>query len=313
MESSCKWIVKEEHRTGQHSSALSHNPSPNATSDTAALDRISQVPKASGPRVLSKRSLFLRFQGWRIRTPWAGVTLMGGHAPFIITALMQALAPYQMRNNLLLHLSSLWSGRGGTFHCGLGSEVWKAEEYLPEVMSLIRRENGLRIPEPETSFTYTILRVDELRSNSSSIASTVQSSRVIILLWHKCLPFREWASSPHRKSPMLIKSLVKSCPPQEMRSTEWDVSLVFRSLTRHPYEPVKKVSDRDLFLKSLFLLAFASARRVDELHNISAQIHHLEGWDFPFLLCQTLWLRPKIPLFQMTYSTYFQYVSFGTS
>ena len=66
---------------------------------------------------------------------------------------------------------------------------------------------------------------------------------------------------------MLIKSFVKSCP-QEARPPNWDMSLVIRSLMRHPYESLKKVLVRDLTLKTLFLLAVASAKRVDELHRL---------------------------------------------
>ena len=45
--------------------------------------------------------------------------------------------------------------------------------------------------------------------------------------------------------------------------------------------------DRDLALKTVFLLALASAKRVDELHALSVQVGHSEGWrslSFSFVL-----------------------------
>ena len=53
------------------------------------------------------------------------------------------------------------------------------------------------------------------------------------------------------------------------------MSLVLKSLMRHPYKPQKVASDR---LHSPFLLGHASAKRVGELHGQSAEVHYLEGW-----------------------------------
>ena len=60
------------------------------------------------------------------------------------------------------------------------------------------------------------------------------------------------------------------------------LSLVFCCLTKHPHEPHKKVSDRDLTFKTLFLLALASAKMVSELHRLLAKVHHSEGWQSLF-------------------------------
>lgn len=77
---------------------------------------------------------------------------------------------------------------------------------------------------------------------------------------------------------MLFKSFEKSCPPREVKPPQWDVSLVLSSLRGSPYEPLAKASDRDLTLKTVFLLALASAKRVGELHALSATVGHSEGW-----------------------------------
>ena len=77
---------------------------------------------------------------------------------------------------------------------------------------------------------------------------------------------------------MLFRSLEKSCPPREVKLPQWDVSLVLEALRGAPYEPLKQASDRNLTLKTVFLLSLASAKGVSELHALSAQVGHSEGW-----------------------------------
>ena len=78
---------------------------------------------------------------------------------------------------------------------------------------------------------------------------------------------------------MLMRSFAKSCPPREIRPPEWDVTLVLRSLTEAPYEPLRQASLRDVTLKTVFLLALASAKRIGELHGLSFQVRHSRGWN----------------------------------
>ena len=77
---------------------------------------------------------------------------------------------------------------------------------------------------------------------------------------------------------MLFRSFEKSCPPREVKPPLWNVTLVLESLRGPPYEPLKRASDRDLTLKTVFLLALASAKRVGELHALTAKVGHSEGW-----------------------------------
>ena len=77
---------------------------------------------------------------------------------------------------------------------------------------------------------------------------------------------------------MLMKSFEQSFPPRELRPPAWDVTLVLRSLTQTPYEPLNLCSDRDLTIKTVFLLALASSKRVSELHGLSYVTKHSRGW-----------------------------------
>ena len=76
----------------------------------------------------------------------------------------------------------------------------------------------------------------------------------------------------------LFRSFAVSCPPRSPRLPAWDLSLVLRSLLRPPYEPLRAASLRDVSLKTVFLLALATARRVSGLHGLSAAVRHSKGW-----------------------------------
>ena len=73
---------------------------------------------------------------------------------------------------------------------------------------------------------------------------------------------------------MLIRSFSKSVRPEELHPSAWDVTLLLQSLTRASYKPLQTVDERFLAEKTLFLLAFASAKRVGELHALSHRVSH---------------------------------------
>ena len=84
--------------------------------------------------------------------------------------------------------------------------------------------------------------------------------------------------SDSRELAMLFRGFAKSCPTTDLRPLAWDVALVLNSLTAAPYEPIKEAEERLLAHKTLFLLAFASAKRVGELHALSHRVSHSVGW-----------------------------------
>ncbi|XP_068250260.1 uncharacterized protein [Palaemon carinicauda] len=77
---------------------------------------------------------------------------------------------------------------------------------------------------------------------------------------------------------MLIRSFEQACPPQASRVPQWDVARVLKMLSEPPFEPLKDIVDRDLTLKTVFLLALASAKRVGEIHGLSYEVSHSKGW-----------------------------------
>ena len=76
----------------------------------------------------------------------------------------------------------------------------------------------------------------------------------------------------------LIKNFEQEIPPRQLRLPAWDLSLVLNSLRRAPYEPLEAASFKDVTLKTVFLVALASAKRVSELHALSYVVSRKRGW-----------------------------------
>jgi integrase len=58
----------------------------------------------------------------------------------------------------------------------------------------------------------------------------------------------------------------------------WDLALVLLSLTKAPYEPMISAELKHVTLKTVFLLALASGKRRSEIHALTKDVSHSEGW-----------------------------------
>ena len=94
-----------------------------------------------------------------------------------------------------------------------------------------------------------------------------------------------------------LKGARRLRPPRGLRAPPWDLRLVLGSLVGAPYEPLDQVDLKFLALKTLFLLAVCSAKRVGELHALSVDEECIawkpEGagvrlWPNPFFLPKVL-------------------------
>ena len=95
-----------------------------------------------------------------------------------------------------------------------------------------------------------------------------------------------WDLVSFREITMLLRSFSRYMDPDELRPPAWNVALVLQSLTGAPYEPLRTCDERFLAQKTLFLLALASAKRIDELHALS--LIPGAGLRFPFLSSRAL-------------------------
>ena len=65
-------------------------------------------------------------------------------------------------------------------------------------------------------------------------------------------------------------------PPRPPSVPMWDLSLVLEALRAHPFEPLETVDMKYLTLKTVFLIALSSVKRVGDLHALSVNAACLE-------------------------------------
>ncbi len=87
-----------------------------------------------------------------------------------------------------------------------------------------------------------------------------------------------------------LKGVSRLRPSRKGMVPQWDLNLVLSSLSCAPFEPLTNAAVKWLSLKSAFLLAIATARRVSELHALSVSPQCLR-WG-PECKQVTLWPNP---------------------
>ena len=71
---------------------------------------------------------------------------------------------------------------------------------------------------------------------------------------------------------LLFKSFKKSGERERIRPPHWDVNVVLLSLKVAPFEPLRNAPLKEMTMKTLFLVALATANRVGELQALSDQV-----------------------------------------
>ena len=70
----------------------------------------------------------------------------------------------------------------------------------------------------------------------------------------------------------LLRSFCLECPRPSSRIPPWDLLRVLHFLRGPPFKPLPSSSLQDLTQKVLFLVSFATARRVGELQAVSREV-----------------------------------------
>ncbi len=65
-------------------------------------------------------------------------------------------------------------------------------------------------------------------------------------------------------------------PPVRSRFPPWDLDVVLDALCRPPFKPIEEISDCHLTLKTVFLLAISSLKRVGDMQGLSVAPTHLD-------------------------------------
>ncbi len=103
-------------------------------------------------------------------------------------------------------------------------------------------------------------------------------------------PVDQVSISANRLVVAFLKGAVNLKPPVRAVCSQWDLQVVLDRLCLAPYEPVERADIRSLSMKTAFLLAITSARRVSELHALSVSSQCLR-WG-PEDSQVTLWPNP---------------------
>ncbi|XP_067226371.1 uncharacterized protein [Chanodichthys erythropterus] len=102
------------------------------------------------------------------------------------------------------------------------------------------------------------------------------SGRISCLKWaarfsipaQKC---GNWGSSLGR-DPLVVRFLrgaLRLRPVVRTKTPTWDLTIVLQGLAEAPFEPIEEVSDKFLTLKTIFLLAVSSLKRIGDLQALS--------------------------------------------
>ena len=71
---------------------------------------------------------------------------------------------------------------------------------------------------------------------------------------------------------LLFKAFKKSAPRRRIRPPHWDVNVVLSALKKRPFEPMLPSDIKEVTMKTLFLVALATAHRIGELQALSKNV-----------------------------------------
>ncbi|XP_070583499.1 uncharacterized protein [Erythrolamprus reginae] len=102
------------------------------------------------------------------------------------------------------------------------------------------------------------LALNTLKRHVAALSTMIQVAEVRSLAYHPWVKdFMRGASNQHS--------------PPVRRFPSWDLTLVLRALTKPPFEPLRSIPLQLLSIKTAFLVAITSARRVSELSALSVR------------------------------------------
>ena len=137
-------------------------------------------------------------------------------------------------------------------------------------------ENNLVLP-LEASVPEILRYLDFLRTSINLTPGTIVGHKTAIIVTLANSANRRLQDNLHIKQ--YVKGLLNTAKP---RTTvpDWDLSLVLNTLRRAPFEPIGSCELKYLTLKTVFLLAFATAARRSELHAFSKDFLRDEHWSY---------------------------------
>lgn len=135
--------------------------------------------------------------------------------------------------------------------------------------SFVKWCEPLRVSPLEASVPQILDYLEFLFTELKLVAGTVTGHKTAIIMTIERATNRVLRDNTNIKS--YIKAMLRTVKPVS-RIPLWDLALVLEALKKTPFEPLSQCSLRNLTLKTVFLVAFATAARRSELHALSDTI-----------------------------------------
>ena len=141
----------------------------------------------------------------------------------------------------------------------------------------------------------TVLEFLQARFSAGLTHSTLKVYVAAIAAYHALLDGQSLGRHP--LVTRFLRGALRLRPPVRSRIPPWDLVVVLEALCRPPFEPSQDISDRHLTLKTAFLLAITSLRRVGDLQALSVAPTYLDfapGMTKAFIYPRAGYV-PKVP------------------
>ncbi len=141
----------------------------------------------------------------------------------------------------------------------------------------------------------TVLEFLQARLSAGLTHSTLKVYVVAVSAYHTSLGGQSVGRNP--LVTRFLHGALRLRPPVRSRISPWDLAVVLDALCRPPFEPIEEISNRHLTLKTVFLLAVSSLKRVGDLQALSVAPTHLDfapGMAKAFLYPRAGYI-PKVP------------------
>ncbi len=141
----------------------------------------------------------------------------------------------------------------------------------------------------------TVLEFLQARLSAGLTHSTLKVYVAAISAYHASLGGQ--SVGRHHLVTRFLRGALRLRPPVRSRIPPWDLAVVLDALCRPPFEPIEEITDCHLTLKTVFLLAISSLKRVGDLQALSVAPTHLDfatGMAKAFLYPRAGYV-PKVP------------------
>ena len=126
---------------------------------------------------------------------------------------------------------------------------------------------AMRGHSPRTCPISVVLSFIQSLLKAGRAPATLKVYTAAISLYHE--PVDGKTVGAHKSVSLFLRGAKRLCPTRAQPVAKWDIHIVLDSLCRSPYEPMQSADLKWISMKTAFLMAITSAKRVSELHAFS--------------------------------------------